>query len=122
MSDAWRNGPAEANEDRKVLDLSLSELVQHHSAGSLSTGLVMSIWNRRPPDSPTHVGIANSGTHPNFFLRFPSDQYKLHGCPQDKRHSFPLIFTYNEPVLDRQPAFAQLQDILFASLPPLPES
>jgi hypothetical protein len=55
-------------------------------------------------------------------LKIFSYQLKHHACTQDKRRSFPLFFICNEPGLDERHAFAQLQDILFASLPPLPES
>ena len=69
----------------------------------------MSDWERRL-----------TSTSPLFFL--PPTNSKHHACTEDRRRSFPLLFTRYEPVLDERHAVAQLQDITFAPLPPLPES
>ena len=70
----------------------------------------MSNWERRL-----------TGTSPTFFF-FLRHNSKYYACTEDRRRSFSLLFTHYEPVLDERHAFAQLQDITFAPLPPLPES
>ncbi|KAG0707560.1 hypothetical protein DFH29DRAFT_871558 [Suillus ampliporus] len=111
---AWTIGSTEANSYQYFkIDKCHTGTGAHQVYGTSSALSELRIWVLDPV--PQIIFFA--------FLP-PSHRWYLNpnASTQVKRHSFSLIFACVKPVFDKQDEVAQLQDFLFASLPPLPES